>query len=308
MEKISLINTLQNLADNLDQCGQYKHSEDVDNLIKIALLHGVGPKFRYYHPLMKDIKAVIGKKPPKNIIEKLYQEFAGYGTPLTTSKTIRSSTSVLEEFFDDILHDYEKDQTISMDFVELMTTSHNFIEGLKVYLKIDSINLNTKYYKQPQHSYSTEQKPEIFKKMLQETEQYLIQDLEREFKKFKKTFEYKPKTDLVKVIPKLLEIKELLPSQFLALVMAINEWMEYQRNAEVEMANNQNMFKEHWKSAPNAREELEQYLKDEPEEEKLSVFSKYTINTLYKIATSLEKDKLYKEASHVKTIMKRIAA
>jgi hypothetical protein len=110
------------------------------------------------------------------------------------------------------------------------------------------------------------------------------------------------------VVPALLEIKELLPPKFLAYVEAVNEWIDYQKSSELEMFEKQDMFNDNWRSKPQARDELNNYLKPkEEEEEELSVFSKYTINKLYKIANSLDEANLYKQASSVTNLMKRIA-
>jgi hypothetical protein len=109
------------------------------------------------------------------------------------------------------------------------------------------------------------------------------------------------------VVPALLEIKELLPPKFLAYVEAVNEWIDYQKSSELEMFEKQDMFNDNWRSKPQARDELNNYLKPKEEEEELSVFSKYTINKLYKIANSLDEANLYKQASSVTNLMKRIA-
>ena len=72
------------------------------------------------------------------------------------------------------------------------------------------------------------------------------------------------------------------------------------------MFEKEDMFTPDWRSEPRARDELNNYLKPK-EEEELSVFSKYTINKLYKIANSLDEANLYKQASSVTNLMKRIA-
>ena len=59
--------------------------------------------------------------------------------------------------------------------------------------------------------------------------------MEKEFKKLKGLFVYNPITRINKVVPALLEIKELLPPKFLAYVEAVNEWLDYQNNAEKEI-------------------------------------------------------------------------
>jgi hypothetical protein len=63
------------------------------------------------------------------------------------------------------------------------------------------------------------------------------------------------------VVPALLEIKELLPPKFLAYVEAVNEWIDYQKSAENEMFEKQDMFTPNWRSEPQARDELNNYLK-----------------------------------------------
>ena len=301
MDNRQIISSLNELANELDQCGQYKFSEEIDNLIRIAILHGHGPKFRYDHPMVGDLKrGELEPLPPQNLIEKVFQEFAGYGKPLPRSFLggfINPIPWTVDEFLDDVLKDYKKDNTISMDFIKLITSSSEFVK------KFDS-NLKN-YYRE--RVYTFQEKPEVFKKILQEAENELIESLEKEFKKLKGLFVYNPNTRINKVVPALLEIKELLPPKFLAYVEAVNEWLDYQNNAENEMFEKQDMFHDNFRSAPKARDELENYLNPKEEEEKWSVFSKYTINKLYKIANSLDEANLYKQASSVTNLMKRIA-
>ena len=301
MDNRQIISSLNELANELDQCGQYKFSEEIDNLIRIAILHGHGPKFRYDHPMVGDLKrGELEPLPPQNLIEKVFQEFAGYGKPLPRSFLggfINPIPWNVDEFLDDVLKDYKKDNTISMDFIKLITSSSEFVKKL-------DLNLKNNYR---ERVYTFKEKPEVFKKILQEAENELIESLEKEFKKLKGLFVYNPNTRINKVVPALLEIKELLPPKFLAYVEAVNEWLNYQNNAEKEMFEKQDMFHDNWRSAPQARDELENYLKPKEEEEKLSVFSKYTINKLYKIANSLDEANLYKQASSVTNLMKRIA-
>ena len=302
MDNSQIILSLNELSNSLDQCGQYKFSEEIDNLIRIAILWN-GPKLRFDHPGVNDLKRdELEPLPPQNLMEKVYQEFAGYGKPLPRS--LRSVVMHplgwnIKEFLDDVLKDYKKDSIVSMDFIKLITTSSEFVKKLDKYLK-DRHSIR--------YTYTFEETPEVFKKILQEGESELVESLEKEFKKLKGLFVYNPNTRINKVVPALLEIKELLPPKFLAYVEAVNEWIDYQKSSELEMFEKQDMFNDNWRSKPQARDELNNYLKPkEEEEEELSVFSKYTINKLYKIANSLDEANLYKQASSVTNLMKRIA-
>jgi len=304
MDNRQIISSLNELANELDQCGQYKFSEEIDNLIRIAILHGHGPKLRYNHPAVGDLKRKeLEPLPPQNLIEKVFQEFAGYGKPLPKSfyDFLNPLEWNIDDFLDDVLQYYKEDNTISMDFIKLITSSSEFVKKLDLNLK----NRNKIPVFEP--VYTFQEKPEVFKKILQEGENELIKSLEKEFKKLKELIVYNPNTRINKVVPALLEIRELLPPKFLAYVEAVNEWLDYQNNAENEMFEKQDMLHDNFRSEARAREELENRLNPKEEEEKWSVLSKYTINKLYKIANSLDEANLYKQASSVTNLMKRIA-
>ena len=120
---------LNKLAIELDQLGEYRLSEDIDNLIKTAILWNA-PKLRRNHPATKELRDNhLEELPPQNILESIYQNLTSQ--PGKTLPRIRMVSDqdikwTPQHFFFDILRDFRTNGRISEDFVNLLLQSSIF--------------------------------------------------------------------------------------------------------------------------------------------------------------------------------------
>ena len=86
MNNRQVIAKLYDISDTLDQQEQYRYSDEIQNLAtRLAILNL--PPQRLDHPGTYDLKRnYLEPLPPQNLLETLYQDFAGYGKPLPKVK------------------------------------------------------------------------------------------------------------------------------------------------------------------------------------------------------------------------------
>ncbi len=291
---------LNKLANELDQLGEYRLSEDIDNLIKTAILWN-GPKLRFDHPGVKDLRDNnLEKLPPQSALESAYQWITsqpGKTLPRIKLPFMPSINWTPEKFFADIFRDYESTERISEDLINLILVSPIFADLFYNYLFVQNEG-NTRLL-------------EIAKKMLAEAEPLLIEKLEKEFRK-SNIYVSKRALDpnLGKITSSLLRMSEILPREFLSQVQATKEWIEHQTQVESEMLDARyNTYEgKPYISRNKAHDELRDYLK--PAEEKVEELMRnsHILNRLNKIANTLDYSGYHKEANTVTHIMSKIAA
>ncbi len=291
---------LNKLANDLDQLGEYRLSEDIDNLVKTAILWN-GPKLRFDHPGVKDLRDNnLEKLPPQNALESAYQWLTsqpGKTLPRIKLPFMPSINWTPEKFFADIFRDYESTERISEDLINLILVSPIFADLFYNYLFVQNEG-NTRLL-------------EIAKKMLAEAEPLLIEKLEKEFRK-SNIYVSKRALDpnLGKITSSLLRMSEILPREFLSQVQATKEWIEHQTQVESEMLDARyNTYEgKPYISRNKAHDELRDYLK--PAEEKVEELMRnsHILNRLNKIANTLDYSGYHKEASTLTKVMSKIAA
>ena len=290
---------LNKLAIELDQLGEYRLSEDIDNLVKTAILWN-GPKLRFDHPGVKDLRDNnLEKLPPQNALESAYQWLTsqpGKTLPRIKLPFLPSVNWTPEKFFADIFRDYESTERISEDLINLILVSPIFTDLFYNYLFVQNEG-NTRLL-------------EIAKKMLAEAEPLLIEKLEKEFRK-SNIYVSKRALDpnLGKITSSLLRMSEILPREFLSQVQATKEWIEHQTQVESEMLDARyNTYEgKPYMSRNKAHDELRDYLK--PAEEKVDQLMRnsHILNRLNRIANTLDNSGYYKEASTLTKVMRRLA-
>jgi hypothetical protein len=301
---------LNKLAIELDQLGEYRLSEDIDNLIKTAILWNA-PKLRRNHPATKELRDNhLEELPPQNILESIYQNLTSQ--PGKTLPRIRLVSDqdikwTPQKFFYDIQRDFRTNGRISEDFVNLLLQSSIFSFLLHHYLFVETDDSNLK---------------DSFKQMMEKAEPYLIDKLEKEFRKHKIIAgEGSRDIDFIDVLEKILTLGEILPLEFKSQVEATKEWVEYQRQQEVQAIHDKyDTFRDDHRSPERARKELDEYLQyssGEPsaieraqqkrQEETQTLRNSNIINKICKIANTLDNSGYYKEANSLTNIMKRLA-
>ena len=290
---------LNKLAIELDQLVEYRLSEDIDNLIRTAILWN-GPKLRFDHPGVKDLRDNdLEKLPPQSALESAYQWITsqpGKTLPRIKLPFMPSINWTPEKFFADIFRDYESTERISEDLINLLLLSPVFADLFHDYLYVQNEG-NTRLL-------------EAAKKMLAEAEPLLVEKLNKEFKKSKIYIDKRPlDTNLGKITSSLLKMSEILPREFLSQVQATKEWIEHQKQIESEMIDARyNTYEgKPYISRNKAHDELREYLK--PAEEKVDqlIRNSNIINKICKIANTLDNSGYYKEANSLTNIMKRLA-
>ena len=290
---------LNKLAIELDQLGEYRLSEDIDNLIKTAILWN-GPKLRFDHPGVKDLRDNnLEKLPPQNALESAYQWLTsqpGKTLPRIKLPFMPSVNWTPEKFFADIFRDYESTERISEDLINLLLLSPIFTDLFHNYLYVQNEG-NTRLL-------------EAAKKMLAEAEPLLIEKLEKEFRK-SNIYINKRALDpnLGKITSSLLKMSEILPREFLSQVQATKEWIEHQTQVESEMLDARyNTYEgKPYMSRNKAHDELRDYLK--PAEEKVDQLMRnsHILNRLNRIANTLDNSGLYNEANILTKVMRRLS-
>ena len=290
---------LNKLAIELDQLGEYRLSEDIDNLVKTAILWN-GPKLRFDHPGVKDLRDNnLEKLPPQNALESAYQWLTsqpGKTLPRIKLPFMPSINWTPEKFFADIFRDYESTERISEDLINLILVSPIFADLFYNYLFVQNEG-NTRLL-------------EIAKKMLAEAEPLLIEKLEKEFRK-SNIYVSKRALDpnLGKITSSLLRMSEILPREFLSQVQATKEWIEHQTQVESEMLDARyNTYEgKPYMSRNKAHDELRDYLK--PAEEKVDQLMRnsHILNRLNRIANTLDNSGLYNEANILTKVMRRLS-
>ena len=289
---------LNKLAIELDQLGEYRLSEDIDNLVKTAILWN-GPKLRFDHPGVKDLRDNnLEKLPPQNALESAYQWLTsqpGKTLPRIKLPFMPSINWTPEKFFADIFRDYESTERISEDLINLILVSPIFADLFYNYLFVQNEG-NTRLL-------------EIAKKMLAEAEPLLIEKLEKEFRKSKIYIDKRAlDPNLGKITSSLLRMSEILPREFLSQVQATKEWIEHQTQVESEMLDARyNTYEAPYTSRPKAHDELRDYLK--PAEEKVDQLMRnsHILNRLNRIANTLDNSGLYNEANILTKVMRRLS-
>jgi hypothetical protein len=290
---------LNKLAVELDQLGEYRLSEDIDNLIKTAILWN-GPKLRFDHPGVKDLRDNdLEDLPPQNALESAYQWITsqpGKTLPRIKLPFMPSVNWTPEKFFADIFRDYESTERISDDLINLLLVSPVFVDLFYDYL-----------YRQNE---GNSRLLEAAKKMLAEAEPLLIEKLNKEFKKSKIYIDAGTlDTDLSAITSSLLKMSEILPREFRSQVEATKEWIEHQTQKESEMINARyNTFEgTPYTSRVKAHDELEDYLKPAEEKVEQLMRNSHILNRLNKIANTLDNSGYHKEASTLTKVMRRLA-
>ena len=290
---------LNKLAIELDQLGEYRLSEDIDNLVKTAILWN-GPKLRFDHPGVKDLRDNnLEKLPPQNALESAYQWLTsqpGKTLPRIKLPFMPSINWTPEKFFADIFRDYESTERISEDLINLILVSPIFADLFYNYLFVQNEG-NTRLL-------------EIAKKMLAEAEPLLIEKLEKEFRK-SNIYVSKRALDpnLGKITSSLLRMSEILPREFLSQVQATKEWIEHQTQVESEMlvARYNTYEGTPYTSKVKAHDELEDYLKPAEEKVEQLIRNSHILNRLNRIANTLDNSGYLKEASTLTKVMRRLA-
>jgi len=290
---------LNKLAVELDQLGEYRLSEDIDNLIKTAILWN-GPKLRFDHPGVKDLRDNnLEKLPPQNALESAYQWLTsqpGKTLPRIKLPFMPSINWTPEKFFADIFRDYESTERISEDLINLILVSPIFADLFYNYLFVQNEG-NTRLL-------------EIAKKMLAEAEPLLIEKLEKEFRK-SNIYVSKRALDpnLGKITSSLLRMSEIVPREFLSQVQATKEWIEHQTQVESEMLDARyNTYEGRpYTSRVKAQDELEDYLKPAEEKVEQLMRNSHMINRLNRIANTLDYIGYHNEASTLTKVMRRLA-
>jgi hypothetical protein len=290
---------LNKLAIELDQLGEYRLSEDIDNLIRTAILWN-GPKLRFDHPGVKDLRDNnLEKLPPQNALESAYQWLTsqpGKTLPRIKLPFIPSVNWTPEKFFADIFRDYKSTERISEDLINLLLVSPVFADLFYNYLYVQNEG-NSRLL-------------EAAKKMLAEAEPLLIEKLEKEFRK-SNIYVSKRALDpnLGKITSSLLRMSEILPREFLSQVQATKEWIEHQTQVESEMLDARYNTYEGtpYTSRIKAHDELEDYLKPTEEKVEQLMRNSHILNRLNRIANTLDNSGYYKEASTLTKVMRRLA-
>ena len=290
---------LNKLAIELDQLGEYRLSEDIDNLIRTAILWN-GPKLRFDHPGVKDLRDNnLEKLPPQNALESAYQWLTsqpGKTLPRIKLPFIPSVNWTPEKFFADIFRDYKSTERISEDLINLLLVSPVFADLFYNYLYVQNEG-NSRLL-------------EAAKKMLAEAEPLLIEKLEKEFRK-SNIYVSKRALDpnLGKITSSLLRMSEILPREFLSQVQATKEWIEHQTQVESEMLDARYNTYEGtpYTSRIKAHDELEDYLKPAEEKVEQLMRNSHILNRLNRIANTLDNSGYYKEASTLTKVMRRLA-
>ncbi len=300
-----IIIALHNLADDLDQTGLYKYSEEIDGIANRLAILNLPPQ-RLNHPGTDDLKRnYLEPLPPQNLLETLYQDFAGYGKPLPKVKLPFFPETKIDwtpdRFFADVIRDFEGTGHINNDFQDLLILSPKFVNLLHDYIFVKKEG-NTRLVDQ-------------FKEMIEKGEFALRYQLRREFKKLKSVYRDSNKTNIRRVLPALLKISEILPTELLSEVQAMNEWLEKQWTNETEIYDAERAYEPRFKDKLDAHEELKDYLSPTDEEienlQRTSVSNKMNkrkiLASLNKIANELDNSKLYEEANSLTSVMKRLA-
>jgi hypothetical protein len=290
---------LNKLAIELDQLGEYRLSEDIDNLIRTAILWN-GPKLRFDHPGVKDLRDNnLEKLPPQNALESAYQWLTsqpGKTLPRIKLPFIPSVNWTPEKFFADIFRDYKSTERISEDLINLLLVSPVFADLFYNYLYVQNEG-NSRLL-------------EAAKKMLAEAEPLLIEKLEKEFRK-SNIYVSKRALDpnLGKITSSLLKMSEILPRDFLSQVQATKEWIEHQTQVESEMLDARyNTYEgSPYTSRIKAHDELEDYLKPTEEKVEQLMRNSHILNRLNRIANTLDNSGYHKEASTLTKVMRRLA-
>lgn len=309
MNNIEIIHSLNKIALELDHNGSYRESEEIDKLIRIAIKGA--PKLRRNHPAAKELRDNhLEELPPQNILESIYQNLTSQ--PGKTLPRIRLVSDqdikwTPQKFFYDIQRDFRTNGRISEDFVNLLLQSSIFSFLLHHYLFVETDDSNLK---------------DSFKQMMEKAEPYLIDKLEKEFRKHKIIAgEGSRDIDFIDVLEKILKLGEILPLEFKSQVEATKEWVEYQRQQEIQAIHNKyDTFRDDHRSPERARKELDEYLQyssGEPsaieraqqkrQEETQTLRNSNMINKIYKIANTLDNSGYHKEATSLTNVMKRLA-
>lgn len=290
---------LNKLAIEIDQLGEYRLSEDIDNLIRTAILWN-GPKLRFDHPGVKDLRDNnLEKLPPQNALESAYQWLTsqpGKTLPRIKLPFMPSVNWTPDKFFADIFRDYESTERISEDLITLLLLSPVFTDLFHNYLYVQNEG-NTRLL-------------EAAKKMLAEAEPLLVEKLQKEFRK-SKIYINKRALDpnLGKITSSLLKMSEILPREFLSQVQATKEWIEHQTQIESEMLDARyNTYEgKPYMSRNKAHDELRDYLKPAEEKVEQLMRNSHILNRLNRIANTLDNSGLYKEANILTKVMRRLA-
>jgi hypothetical protein len=301
-----IIIALHNLADDLDQTGLYKYSEEIDGIAtRLAILNL--PLQRLDHPGTDNLRRnYLEPLPPQNLLETLYQDFAGYGKPLPKVKLpFFPETNIdwtPDRFFADVIRDFEGTGHINNDFQDLLILSPKFVDLLHDYVFVKN-----------EHHLRLREK---FKEMIETGEFALTYKLRAEFKKLKSVYRDSNKTNIRRVLPALLKISEILPTELLSEVQAMNEWLEQQWTNETEIYDAERAYEPRYIDKLDANEELKDYLSPTDEElenlQRTSVSNRMNkrkiIASINKIANELDNSGLHKEATSLTKVMKRLAA
>lgn len=306
MNNIEIIHSLNKIALELDRNGNYRESEEIDRLIKTAIKDA--PRLRRNNPDARDIRRkYLEQLPPQNILESAYQFVTG--KPGAVPPTIKIpglgiDESTPESFFNHVLGDFRVNERISEDFINLLFQSPRFITLFSKFLSKNNRQVD------------------VAKEMLEKAEPYLIDKLEREFKKHKILVGYGSiHIDFQRVLEELLSLRELLPSNFLSQADATKEWVDYQRQQEIQALHYKyDTLRDDHRAPERARKELDEYLEyrsGEPsaieraqqkrQEETQTLRNSNIINKIYKIANTLDNSGYHKEATSLTNVMKRLA-
>lgn len=297
MNNRQVIAKLYDISEILDQQEQYRYSDEIQNLAtRLAILNL--PPQRLDHPGTYDLKRnYLEPLPPQNLLETLYQDFAGYGKPLPKVKLPFFPETKIDwtpdKFFADVIRDYEGTGHINNDFQDLLIDSPKFVNLLHDYI-FNKKEGNTRLKDQ-------------FKEMIEKGEFALTYRLRREFKKLKSVYRDTNKTNIRRVLPALLKISEILPTEFRSEVQAMNEWLEQQWTNETEIYDAERAYEPRFQDKLNAHEELKDYLTPTDEEienlQKTSVAKnikkKQIIASLIKIANNLDENGLFEIADQI---------
>jgi hypothetical protein len=305
MNNREIIAKLYNISDTLDQQAQYRRSDEILNIAtRLAILNL--PPQRLDHPGTYDLKRnYLEPLPPQNLLETLYQDVAGYGKPIPKFKLPFFSETKIDwtpdRFFADIIRDYEGTGHINNDFQDLLIQSPKFVNLLHDYIFVQNEG-NSRLQNQ-------------FKEMIEKGEYALTYQLRKEFKKLTKYIEDYHKTNIVRVLPALIKISEILPTEFRSEVQAMNEWLENQRLNELGIYDAERAYRPKFEDKLNAHEELNKYLT--PTDEEIENLQRTTVSnimnkrqilaSLNNIANELDSLSLYQEANTLTYIMQKIA-
>lgn len=300
MHKTQIIDSLNIIASDLDRNGSYKLAEKIDNtIIKIALLSDEGAKVIIEpHPGKKDVRRNLGI-PPDNIFESLQLKIEDLVGKLKSKKTTKKRT-LTSSYINSIFEQYQQTGYVNSSFIDFLVKSASFSE--LVYRMIQN--------RPEQH--------ETWKKLFEDIQLTVSKTLNYEVKKLDNNNIAGSwnKTQVYSALTSLSLLQDFLPTELISEIKAYKEFLDERNNLEQHIKTISEIGDPYEEDQTKAEEELKEYTM--PPEEKVqkliqsstkgkNMNKRTIIASLNDIANELDNNGLYKEASTLTNVMKKLA-